>query len=228
MWCDVPRYFELLRNGIVESACVYTSMTGFSNYYIGIGNDIGYDAANGYPQSIPSDLTPHYGSGPGYINTITAPRKLAMTYLGGLGWWSGLPWLGELYPDSMASTFFDAPEGAGRGNLPAGNTVGTVFQYASQTAYLVAPRSAYGTRIFNNHQRTWVNGCASFFNIGTANNGADGSVDIYFGPTPPEGKESNWLPTDPKRRFFLLARFYGPEPALFDGSFELNDIEKPS
>ena len=53
----------------------------------------------------------------------------------------------------------------------------------------------------------------------------DGSVDIYFGPTAPMGKESNWLPTDPERRFFLLARFYGPEPGLFDGSFELNDIE---
>jgi hypothetical protein len=53
----------------------------------------------------------------------------------------------------------------------------------------------------------------------------DGSVDIYFGPKAPKGKESNWLRTDPKRRFFLLARFYGPEPALFDGSFELNDIE---
>ena len=54
---------------------------------------------------------------------------------------------------------------------------------------------------------------------------ADGSVDIYFGPKPPKGKESNWLPTDPNRRFFLLARFYGPKPALFNKSFELNDIE---
>ena len=54
---------------------------------------------------------------------------------------------------------------------------------------------------------------------------ADGSVDIYFGPKASKGKESNWLPTDPKRRFFLLARFYGPEPALFDGSFELNNME---
>lgn len=53
----------------------------------------------------------------------------------------------------------------------------------------------------------------------------DGSVDSYFGPKPPKGKESNWLPTDPKRRFFLLARFYGPEPGLFDKSFELNDVE---
>jgi len=54
---------------------------------------------------------------------------------------------------------------------------------------------------------------------------ADGSVDIYFGPKAPRGKKSNWLPTDPKRRFFLLFRAYGPEPGLFDGSFELNDIE---
>jgi len=53
----------------------------------------------------------------------------------------------------------------------------------------------------------------------------DGSVDIYFGPKAPKGKESNWLPSDPKRRFFLLARFYGPEPAILDGSFELNNIE---
>lgn len=54
----------------------------------------------------------------------------------------------------------------------------------------------------------------------------DGSVDIYFGPTAPEGHESNWLPTDPNRRFFLLARFYGPEPSLVDNSFELNDMER--
>jgi len=54
----------------------------------------------------------------------------------------------------------------------------------------------------------------------------DGSVDIYFGPKAPKGKENNWLPTDPKRRFFILSRFYGPEPALYDESqFKLNDIE---
>jgi hypothetical protein len=55
---------------------------------------------------------------------------------------------------------------------------------------------------------------------------ADGSIDIYFGPKPPKGKESNWLKTDPDQRFFLLGRFYGPEPALFDKSFQMNDIER--
>ena len=56
---------------------------------------------------------------------------------------------------------------------------------------------------------------------------ADGSVTIYFGPKLPEGaNKENWLPTDPDRRFFLLARFYGPEPELFGESFELNNMER--
>ena len=155
------------RNGIVESACVYTSMTGFSNYYIGIGNDIGYDDANGYPNSIPSDLTPHYGSGAGFLSTITSPRKLPLTYLP-TGWWAGFPWLGELYPDEMAATFLDTAGGTVRGNLPAGSAQGSVFQYQANVAYQISPRLAYGTAMYNHHQRTSVNGCSAFFNVGTS------------------------------------------------------------
>jgi hypothetical protein len=44
----------------------------------------------------------------------------------------------------------------------------------------------------------------------------DGSVDIYFGPSAPAGKEFNWVPTDPKREFELLFRFYGPKKELFE------------
>jgi hypothetical protein len=39
----------------------------------------------------------------------------------------------------------------------------------------------------------------------------DGSVDIYFGPHAPTGKESNWVPTKTAGRFEVLFRFYGPE-----------------
>ena len=53
----------------------------------------------------------------------------------------------------------------------------------------------------------------------------DGSVNVYFGPEAPQGKEANWIPTAEGRRFFLLFRFYGPKPAVYDRSFELNDIE---
>lgn len=54
---------------------------------------------------------------------------------------------------------------------------------------------------------------------------ADGSVDIYFGPKAPNGKESNWVPTDPARPFELLFRFYGPEKAFFDKVWKLPDVE---
>jgi hypothetical protein len=53
----------------------------------------------------------------------------------------------------------------------------------------------------------------------------DGTTTIYFGPEAPKGKENNWLPTAEGRRFFLLFRFYGPQKGVFDGSWELNDIE---
>jgi hypothetical protein len=53
----------------------------------------------------------------------------------------------------------------------------------------------------------------------------DGSVDIYFGPKAPAGKESNWVPTDPKRQFELLFRLYGPKKELFDKIWILPDAE---
>ena len=56
-------------------------------------------------------------------------------------------------------------------------------------------------------------------------NNADGSVDIYFGPKPPAGKDSNWVPTNPSGQFEVLFRFYGPEKPLFDKTWKLPDIE---
>jgi len=55
---------------------------------------------------------------------------------------------------------------------------------------------------------------------------ADGSTDIYFGANAPQGKESNWVPTEAKRQFEVLARFYGPEKAFFDKAWKMGDIEE--
>lgn len=52
----------------------------------------------------------------------------------------------------------------------------------------------------------------------------DGSTDIYFAVNPPAA-ESNWIPVDPDGEFEVLARFYGPKPALFDKSWRLGEIE---
>ena len=59
-----------------------------------------------------------------------------------------------------------------------------------------------------------------------AQTNADGSVEVYFGPKAPAGKEANWVPTDPNRQFELLFRLYGPEKPLFDKSWKLPDVER--
>jgi hypothetical protein len=53
----------------------------------------------------------------------------------------------------------------------------------------------------------------------------DGSVDIYFSPKPPSGKDANWVPTDPQRGFELLFRLYSPEKELFEKKWVLPDVE---
>ncbi len=53
---------------------------------------------------------------------------------------------------------------------------------------------------------------------------SDGSVDLYFGPEPPEGKENNWVQTVPGKGWFVLFRLYGPLEPWFDKSWKLNDF----
>lgn len=53
---------------------------------------------------------------------------------------------------------------------------------------------------------------------------ADGSVDVYFGPSAPAGKESNWIKTLPGKGWFAYFRWYGPTQAFFDKSWKLEDV----
>ena len=55
----------------------------------------------------------------------------------------------------------------------------------------------------------------------------DGSVDVYVGPTAPDGLTSNWIPTAGKD-FWLIARFYGPDKVLFEKTWVMPDVEKVS
>src|SRR5262249_4139874 len=54
----------------------------------------------------------------------------------------------------------------------------------------------------------------------------DGSLEVYFGPTAPDGKEANWLYTAPGKLWWTYFRFYGPEKAVFDKTWQLPDIER--
>ena len=60
---------------------------------------------------------------------------------------------------------------------------------------------------------------------GTVQTNEDGSTDIWFGPTAPEGKEDNWLQTLPGRGWWTILRLYNPEQAFFDKTWQPSEIE---
>jgi len=55
---------------------------------------------------------------------------------------------------------------------------------------------------------------------------SDGSVDLYYGPKAPKGKEKNWIQTIPGQGWWVYLRFYAPTKAYFDKSWTIGDFEK--
>jgi hypothetical protein len=60
---------------------------------------------------------------------------------------------------------------------------------------------------------------------GTVETNPDGSTDIYFGPTAPEGKTDNWLQTVPGKGWWTILRLYNPLQSFFDKTWRPSEIE---
>jgi hypothetical protein len=59
--------------------------------------------------------------------------------------------------------------------------------------------------------------------------GADGAVELFFGPAAPEGSPtSNWIQTVAGKGWFACLRLYGPLEAWFDKTWKPGDIERTS
>ncbi|MFK8252897.1 DUF1254 domain-containing protein [Ancylobacter terrae] len=54
---------------------------------------------------------------------------------------------------------------------------------------------------------------------------ADGSIDIFVGPTAPEGREANHLKLVDGEGWFVYFRLYAPKKEFFDKTFTLADFE---
>lgn len=53
----------------------------------------------------------------------------------------------------------------------------------------------------------------------------DGSIDLYFGPRAPKGKEANWVQTVPGKGWFVLLRLYGPLEPWWDKTWQPGEFE---
>jgi len=194
---DVPRFYALLRTALTGANCVFSNVTGFSFFYMGLGNEIGYDSVHGFPTSIPVSVKPFTGaeSGTRNENSITADAigSGGNTVNGGVKyvrenvspyWWS-MSWLGELYPDmdNSGSVNIYSTQWAISGNLYTGIGNGTFVRIlrrdmnASGTPQVKANSWPLGTAFGAGSTQADVNlacvrrtnlyGCTSFYNIGT-------------------------------------------------------------
>jgi len=84
--------------------------------------------------------------------------------------------------------------------------------------------------IYDNRTRSQLQTDARFPSMGSQKEGieinADGSVDIYFGPTAPAGKQGNWVQTVPGHGWNLILRLYGPLDAWFEKTWKPGEIER--
>jgi hypothetical protein len=55
---------------------------------------------------------------------------------------------------------------------------------------------------------------------------SDGSIDVWFSPTAPKGKEKNWIKTIRGEGWFILIRLYGPLEPYFEDEWKPDDIVK--
>ena len=58
------------------------------------------------------------------------------------------------------------------------------------------------------------------------NQNADGSVDLYFGPKAPKGKDANWIQTVSGKGWYPALRLYGPLQPWFDKTWRPSEIEE--
>lgn len=154
---DVPRYFQMFRRGLLYANGVWTAITGFSNYYVGLGGEMGGDSSNDLPNSIrvcarpwdPGSALPtrvnEIINSPGDYNLCRIVAKTDNS-------WYSRYWIGELWPDDQWSS---GSIWQTNGNLLTGSGN---FYRSSPTIFGFS---------FNPIKRTGARGCSSFINGGS-------------------------------------------------------------
>jgi hypothetical protein len=84
--------------------------------------------------------------------------------------------------------------------------------------------------IYDNQTRSMLQTDQQFPAVGSQTKGllvnADSSVDVYFGPQAPAGKENNWIQTIPGKGWSTILRLYGPLQPWFDKTWRPGEIEE--
>lgn len=90
-------------------------------------------------------------------------------------------------------------------------------------------RNFWSVIVYDNQTRSMMQTDQRFPSVSSQTKGVevndDGSVDVYFGPAPPVGKELNWVQTVPGKSWNILLRLYGPEKPWFEKTWRPGEIQ---
>ena len=168
---DLPRLYEILRTGIIGGHAMLSNLTGYSYFYMGVGNEVEAEV----------DQRPYGAPGKtAIIKQVYQGKRYFMRGQGADGtYWLGMPWLGEIYPDSVHTTQWMAKgsDGMPLGNLLAGDAAGQFYQAEQMLAYAKSGNLAYGTVMKNGKQQASEMGCVAFFN---ADNGGGATFNHAY------------------------------------------------
>ena len=176
---DLPRYYQVLRQGLLNSTAMWSTMNGWSYYYFGLGGEMGYDGANNFSNGIQIQQRPWERTtgaacaascgGACTVNEITdtwASSCYSYTFTRAIAstdrTWMSLPWIGELYPDQQSSTWTAV------GNLltagAAADTQHFFRDIPSSTYGLLAANTTWTLDVTNYVKMPSEYGCSSFLN----------------------------------------------------------------
>ena len=84
--------------------------------------------------------------------------------------------------------------------------------------------------LYDNQTRSELQTDQQFPSLNSQRNGVevnpDTSIDVYFGPKAPPGKEGNWVQTWPGKGWNVLLRLDGPLEPFFEKSWRPGEVEE--
>jgi hypothetical protein len=120
------------------------------------------------------------------------------------------------------STYPWTAEDAGNNPLDGGKT------YKLHLPPNIPVKTFWSVIAYDTQTRSMLQTDQQYPSVSSQNKGvqanSDGSVDVYFGPKPSPGKESNWVQTIPGKAWFTILRLYGPLEPWFKQTWRPDNI----
>ncbi len=111
----------------------------------------------------------------------------------------------------------------------SGNPLDGARNYRLHLPPNIPVKDFWSVILYSNQTRSMIQTDQRFPSVSSQTQGllvnADGSVDVYFGPKSPAGKEKNWVQTVPGQGWNTILRLYGPLEPWFAKTWRPGEIE---